>query len=93
MIESSDRVFDITPSKLANDEHLLETLNLVYFGLGSNTTLDTTRKFCDYLSSFGSDPLYQNKWDYLLQTEEPYLRILITDPELLHSIKLLGYLF
>jgi hypothetical protein len=86
MCSASDRTFDISLFDLANNERLLNVLNLVY--LKSSYLIPYTHEsrakwFYCYLSAFSHGNNEQEKCDKM-QTN-PLVRILITDFELLQK--------
>lgn len=79
--EKSERTFDIRFNELANNENLLQKLNLVSMYCNSK---DGTKWFANYLSAFNT----QNGM-YEKLKQNPLLRILVLNDALLSEVKLI----
>jgi len=89
-LELSERTIDIKFHDLANNKRLLNELKLVYLDNNYGATHDDNYRrkwFCNYLETFlhGSKP----PADFRELLDNPTVRILIVDEDLLKDIKLI----
>ena len=85
--EKSKRTFDISIFDLANNEKLLNMLQLYYLEGNYETTYESRAKwFCGYLSSFNTR---EKSKQYQKLITNPTVRILISDDSMLATIELL----
>ena len=88
---TSNRTIDIKVYDMANNEKLLDLLNLYYIqgNYGATYTYESRAEwFCSYLSSFSSNVDKKEKMFDKLKTNST-VRLLITNKDLLEKIKII----